>query len=504
MLVTPIDEVLLDNLGKNNFSRLESVLTKSKLELLKHFLGKSKDFFREHHLLSLKNVMDFTKGKKRRTGEDECSHHIYVALKGLKKKHFYNIDDALMFNIKLDHDYVENKVEESVLAENDFKLLIETLSPHYKGLESTSFDEKDKESSDYAIKQAESLLKKAIVGTREDFFNEYKNEHSRIKDHSTSKLTYLEFNSNLVEGVRTITRYAGSDDNYGQYMLRIYPIDIHDVLIHVPPAKWTDVAHNQGTLWPRHLVSNFGLSLEELAEKERFLTELFQDDESKYYKEKELFGEQYKELLQINKSGADWRIRNIEKAIIHIYMGKKFLKAHRNKSMYTEYIKPAFEKMVWSAYIQSARERMFQAVYNPEITIPIKSEIENKWVQYIPKGLNLVEVELSKNESLFKGTINRAITEMMKGEMLSRFFKNKPENISSKELYERTLVYESTLQQNLKRVDLLKDLNIQTIHDLWNMRSPGFYKSNIRKQVRMDYILRNFPKLIKRTTTNQD
>jgi hypothetical protein len=254
-------------------------------------------------------------------------------------------------------------------------------------------------------------------------------------------------------------------------------------------------------MWPKESFFRNQLSLESLTEKESYLRNSYEKNTLAYNREKKRLGNKYQQLLEVKNLNPEWRLKNIGKDIIHLYMGKQFLKTCRNNKNYGM-LKKSFVNLLKEVYTQSVRERLFQAVYNPEITIPVIDELEKIFVDYAPEGLNLVDIPynfssngLVKNslDDHFEGTIASAIKGFMKGEILKRIVIRKSESMPSVKLYENALAYESTCLQNFKKINLAKAVSVDDFRD---MRSKYSFESLPLKKVNMNYVLENFSELM--------
>ena len=486
---------------------------------LENFLDKSNEFYQLQHLHSLNENMILSRKKQRKFGGDLMEHYLYPAMKMISMKKNYSLEDALLFEIGINHDNIEDETEDKIRKEyfheiEDLKFymrimdgiekkghkdVIKDLKKSLKVVNSNHVKTRlhnllNKNILEKMILHHKEVLKNATFGARETFFNDFKERKLEIFE-GRERYNKLFFET-FFDSIDALTRYNNVDDSYAKYILRIYESNNY-----VPLIKWMDRTHNQKTMWPKESFFRNQLSLESLTEKESYLRNSYEKNTLAYNREKKRLGNKYQQLLEVKNLNPEWRLKNIGKDIIHLYMGKQFLKTCRNNKNYGM-LKKSFVNLLKEVYTQSVRERLFQAVYNPEITIPVIDELEKIFVDYAPEGLNLVDIPynfssngLVKNslDDHFEGTIASAIKGFMKGEILKRIVIRKSESMPSVKLYENALAYESTCLQNFKKINLAKAVSVDDFRD---MRSKYSFESLPLKKVNMNYVLENFSELM--------
>ena len=473
----PIFAVLKQRLGTNGINRIQRIVDKNprKRRIFYDYLTKIHPIFFSHHLASFEYNLNLTKGMTRYSGADAFEHYLNVALEGMNRKKNYNYHDTTFFQIGMDHDPFEDEVEQDI-KKGKFAPTLEKL--------------KSKEPS----KEDEDFLKAAIVGMRQDLIKNYLKEvHGEIIREivhfgNQKPRGYDKFLKNHAEGIDLMTRYASTNDNYASYVKdRIYSGNIY-----VPAKKWDDATNNINELWGSISLKK-DLSIEELAEVQKFLIKY--RGKKEYTEEKKRLSKKFKEINEASIKSSAWRLNYLQKALIHIYMGKSFLKKNRGNELYSSDLKPRYELMLKTAYEMAVRERLFLFSYHPDLSIDKISNIEDKWVKYMPQGLNQIEITGEETDKPFEGTIESTIKRWMGKEFFARVLPVAKPVYTVEKLYEIALIIESSIGQNFKGADLIKDFEIDSKTKLWKLRDADFYATNLKRKIKMEYNLNNFDKL---------
>lgn len=481
---TSISNLIGTYLNKEDIGRLKQTKT-CDFDLLMHFLNNSSQFYAIHNTISLKHTLNLTKKMGlRHTLDDAIEHYLAVSTYHLERKQRYDKLDNLQFFIGQNHDYVEDWTQ--FIIEEERKNIIDAMK------------KRGKESNLGPISENETM------GARQKAMKEFEKAHRNIEEAQGMRYSRSDFLDVGILSVDDLSRYKAEDNNYASYYVRLY--NNNNLL--VPLIKNRDRTHNEQTLWPILEWLEDQLLLTSLAEKEQYLRKLYAEDKEKYRKEKKIFIKEYetmkKEYEEEFKDAdkkmnlrPEWRQKNIVKDTLHLYIGKDLLKRNKHHNLY-KLFSQAHKNLLRETTAQASREYMFQIVYG-DLWMDSVNRIEQGFVDYMHEGLEKIDVpsylepsleSSSEPDNYFSHTISQSLQELMISKQRKRLLRDSSEKILEKEeLFARSLVYTSTLQQNFEGVNLLK---AQTPTELYQMRNPKFYESLETRNIKTSYQPENF------------